>query len=539
MVAQGSGKEVTLFAWLLFLSVTGSLVFSGLSVWMDEMVEKKSTTSLKANLISKVGKSKPMNFESSEYLNELKRCEEGIDSSVYIVQTLFFMISWHIPYLIFMGIYLYSINPLYILFFAILAVGILVMQFVKTKYYINLSKEVGENLRKMDYFSECIIDRASAKEVKLNELQTFFQKLFKDEAEIYYDKQKKCNLRGNKNDIICQGITVCMYLLILCMLGYGIINDMITVGIFASIIASIDRMITMIRSLLISNLGYVIKNLGGVYHYIQFMQEPDPPCKSVHALDNDIYFENISFRYSDSLPWVIRNVNLSIETGKTIVIVGENGAGKSTITKILLGLYQPQQGKIRVGERNMECYRFEDSTAVFQDFSKYKLTLNDNIAISTPSTPHSIDDQELFGPHATLETRKDGLVKQLHFEEYFPFPGQTYLAPEFGGIELSGGAWQRIAMLRGINRQYSLLVLDEPTAAIDPKEESSLMESFKLMTKGKTATIVSHRLGIAKIADKVLVMKKGNIVGYGTHEDLLKANSEYQRLWKAQAQFYI
>ena len=227
----------------------------------------------------------------------------------------------------------------------------------------------------------------------------------------------------------------------------------------------------------------------------------------------------------------VKNASLTIRNGETLAIVGENGAGKSTLVKLLIGSYRPDQGEVRIGQVNtentkMQCYQRKIS-GVFQNYQKYKMTLEDNVIISASG------EQK---PDKVKQILEDVDV-DMNGTDY-PKGLDTVLSTEFGGTDISGGQWQRVAIARGMYKEHEVIILDEPTAAIDPIEEYALYHKFKAMAKDKTAILVTHRMGSCKIADRIVVMDKGQIIEEGTHEELMHKNGKYREMYAAQAQWY-
>lgn len=207
--------------------------------------------------------------------------------------------------------------------------------------------------------------------------------------------------------------------------------------------------------------------------------------------------------------------------------MGENGAGKSTLAKLLLGIYHPTSGNVTIGGLetrtvNPNTYQ-KHMSAVFQNFGRYQMTLSENVKIS--------DFAGTGKPEKLLEDT--GLAPEM-----VQNPDNVMLSREFGGVELSGGLWQQVAIARGRYREHEIIVLDEPTAALDPLTESTVYHKFLEMVKGKTAFIISHRLGSARLADRILVMQGGRLVEEGSHEELLGKNGLYREMWEAQAQMW-
>ncbi|PYI53973.1 ABC transporter ATP-binding protein [Paenibacillus flagellatus] len=245
-----------------------------------------------------------------------------------------------------------------------------------------------------------------------------------------------------------------------------------------------------------------------------------------------IAFEDVTFRYAGAAEPALRDIRLTLEPGETVALVGGNGAGKSTLVKLLLGLYRPTAGRVAwdgVGLDELDPALVRRAmSAAFQDFVRYETTVRDNVAFGRPDAAG--DDAVIrralrAGGADALERLPGGLDARLG------------LLGE-GGRELSGGEWQRLAVARAALRDARLLVLDEPTAALDPQHETALYRSFRELARGRTALFVSHRLGWARYADRIVVLRDGTIAEEGTHESLLAANGVYAAMFREQADWY-
>lgn len=246
---------------------------------------------------------------------------------------------------------------------------------------------------------------------------------------------------------------------------------------------------------------------------------------------NDICFESVSFTYPDGRK-VLSNINFSIPVGKKIAIVGENGAGKSTLVKLLARFYDPTEGRILIDgidlkEIDLKTWR-RTLSVVFQDFGQYHLSAKENIGISRSS----------FDLEQIKEAAKKGGFDSVAAK--LPSGFESMLGKEFGGTSLSGGEWQKIAMSRAFFRDANILILDEPTAALDPKSEHEVFQKFAENTENKTTFFITHRLGSVRMADRILVLKNGGLIEEGTHEELiLKKSGEYANLFSLQADRYV
>jgi len=243
----------------------------------------------------------------------------------------------------------------------------------------------------------------------------------------------------------------------------------------------------------------------------------------------EISFDNLSFSYPDGRK-VLKNISFSIKRGEKFAIVGENGAGKTTLIKLLLRFYDPSEGKILIDGldlREIEINSWRKLiTAVFQDFGKYALSIKENVALGEID---NVVNTERF-EEAVIKGGAAELVEKLGAEQQ--------LFRDFDGTELSLGEWQRLAISRAFYRNSNIMVLDEPTASLDPKEEAHLYKRFIDLAEGHTVLLVTHRLASVQISEQILVLKEGRLVEQGSHEDLLKKNKIYAELWDLQAEAY-
>jgi len=297
------------------------------------------------------------------------------------------------------------------------------------------------------------------------------------------------------------------------------------------VLANIGKVFDWMGDIITEGVGDFAVGVGKARNFMRFMELPERGgVDAIPDFDKGIVAENLSFAYPNAEHKSIDGISLEIKSGETIAVVGANGAGKTTLVRLLMGLYTPTSGMVNLNGMNTSAVNsknlFSGISGVFQHFQRYQMTLDENVKISDYSSDGETD----------LILSESGV--DFKNGETFPDGKDTMLSREFDGLDLSGGQWQRVAIARGLYRRHNVIVLDEPTAAIDPIEESRIYRKFVEISKGKTAIIVTHRLGSTKIADRVIVMDKGKIINIGSHDELLQKCNLYSEMFNAQAVWY-
>lgn len=474
-------------------------------------------------------------FEDSEFYNDIQLLSS--EASWRPVNLLVFGTSLISNAIVFASMLLMvsSVNILVslLLFVVLIPQGIITYRIQQQAFETLVSNS--EESRKLDYYSQVLLSNNHIKDIRLYNLYFFFITKYTDVFTSITDKLQVDRRKKFTNSALF--ITLNSIVIIL-MFGYVIIQikkgvlDLGVIFVFStSIIYSINSMARLVEdsSLLYDTLLY----MENFFKFIEIEDELStevPITKTENNFGDDIIeFRNVNFSYSNNSDLVLSNVRFKIAEGEKIAIVGENGAGKTTLVKLLCAFYPNYSGDIIVNSKSLREYELTDYrkqiTSIFQDFSKFDISLRENVALS--------DLSRIFKNEDITKALDKGRfnIKDMSLDQV--------LGRKFdGGKELSGGEWQKVALSRAFFSNVPILILDEPTASIDAKAEYELFQDFLQLTQGKTVFYITHRLASVKFADKILVLKSGEIHSFGTHNELMNKDEYYRKLYKMQSSMY-
>ncbi len=409
----------------------------------------------------------------------------------------------------------------------------IVAKILQSKYRYNAMDRLQESIRGKKYFEDILTNVKSQKEIRIYKSHKFFlSKWNAFQSDFSHEKKKLIKYQFNLNSIcsICMTITsIASLLLIICLVLAGEIK----IGEFAASFNATILLKTNFSRIL--NLGIFSLDCGlkGKYYY-SVMNYPERIRNTVADITpkEGIKFENVFFAYQKQND-VIKDISCKIDPGMIVAVVGENGAGKSTFSKLLLGLYLPDKGSITysgnktkdIEEENL----YKNLSAVFQEFCKYNFTVAENVVFS--NLPNSSTIQKVLKILQDLDFKIQG-------EEILAEDLNLQLGIEYGGIELSGGNWQKLAIARGLQKKHQLIVLDEPTSSIDSLTEEKIFHEILFDNSKATKVFITHHMSTTALADYIIVLDHGSIVEAGTHKELLDKKGTYEKLWNSQAKWY-
>jgi len=341
----------------------------------------------------------------------------------------------------------------------------------------------------------------------------------------------------NKINIIKLVINIIYFIGFIVLIGiiyYLTLIKAISVAEIGAVLTTVTTMYSRMDQLFNSQIAGISESYNSLYNLHKILDyDKANNDEKVHEDEKEfqISIKNVNFKYPNSGKYALNNISIDINPGEVIAIVGENGSGKSTLSKVMAGLYEPTQGEIFYNGksfRNLDMSSIYKKIAiVFQNFNRYPITVKENIALGFIN--------ELDECKVEKELKK---VNLSYIKESLDKGINTLLSKEFGGTDLSIGQWQRIAIARANYKDAAFMIFDEPTASLDPLQEIDIMKSFIETTTNKTRILVTHRIGAAKLADRIITMKNGKIIEIGTHEELVSMNGEYAYLYNSQKQWY-
>ncbi|MBF0565749.1 MAG: ABC transporter ATP-binding protein [Nitrospirae bacterium] len=539
---SGHGEFSFIFLFTAWLSIV--IINAILNPWV--LVTQRNLKEIIPSYFTQLLMSKSENipdietYEDPKYYDQLQLLQKQIDKKpvyfslffieiiqqVLTVGTLFailFYICWWLPLLL-----------------LITAIPEIIVSFKTTQNVWSVSEENSVEMRKMQYFSNIMLTNTYAKEVKVFGFGSYLIQRYRQTFFNFYQSMQKIRKKG----VLRTAMFALVYTLGNALAFYFVLKQAFKGAISPGSLF-----------LFVQSIGYTYQSLSGLiigitttYDALIYMRKffdfidrksglrTDNSKLSVPIpLKKGIIFKDVTFNYSNEKT-VLDGVSFLINPGEIVALVGENGAGKSTIIKLLLRLYDPQSGKITIDGQDLRLLNIKDwrknVSIVFQDFGKYAFTLGENIILGNTDVKEEIDKLD-------RASSKAGLSNSTIFED-LPYSYATQLGKQFNGTELSEGQWQKVALARAFYHleQAQLIILDEPTSALDPRSEYELFSKFVNLVRGKTVLLITHRLNLIHMVNRILVIKNGRIIENGTHKQLLEQKGECAKLWEMQSKPY-
>lgn len=473
--------------------------------------------------------------ENNEYQNLMSQIS-GIDSNFLLgyFNRYVYMLYFVVKFLSLLGVFFACNRMMSFILLVNFFITVLV-NFYHTKKSIQINLELTEEERREAYYRDLILDREAAKDIKILDVYGYFEGLYREQARKVYTKRTALDL---KLAGLQTAVTVVKTAIFFGVFAYGISlirTGDLTAGGFL-LYYNVSGQLVSYFDLFMRHWGSIQRDTIVITKFLSFLHDIEEEKTGEKVLDTSsisIEFEDVQFQYREDTPPVLKNLNFQLRSGEKLALIGENGAGKSTIIRLLTGLESPTSGKIKVNgidRRELDLSRYRQRISfVAQDFCRYYLSVRYNIGLSDYFRINK--DEELYaasqkgGAYSFILGFSEGLDQLI---------GTQY----HNGMELSGGQWQKLSLSRGYFKQGSLLIMDEPASALDAAAEEKIYNQFIDLSEAVTGVFVSHRMASAQLADKIACIKDGKIVEFGSHDELMAKGGYYAALYLQQAELY-
>jgi ATP-binding cassette subfamily B protein len=542
---HGSLTQVWRYLALELAIVLTGEVLARASSLIESLLGDLFSNAMSVQLMEHAAKLDLAQFEDPEFYDHLERARRQTVGRIALLSLLLSMSQDALTLLTLAGA-LIAYNPWLLL---LLAVAVIPSFLGETHFaalgYSLLFRWTPER-RQLDYLRYVGASDKTAKEVQMFGLAPWLTERYRDLSQKFYEENRNLSVRrGVVSALLSILGTVGYYAAYVVILIRAVKGD-ITIGTLTFLAASFGRGRDVIQNILLSasNVAEQALYLRDLFVFLEMRPtiESPPNARPVPAkIQSGFVFENVGFRYPESERWAVRNVDLVLRPGERVALVGENGAGKTTITKLLARLYDPTEGKITLDGIDLKEYDLVSLRhtigVIFQDFVRYDMRFDENIGVGEIDSVRADLDRNNGTPPAISAAAENSLAASLlpRFSKGY----QQMLGRRFDeGVDLSGGEWQKIALARAYIRDAQVLILDEPTAALDARAEYEVFLRFSELVAGRMAILISHRFSTVRMADRIIVLRHGKVEEQGSHEELLANGGLYEELFTMQAQGY-
>ena len=537
------GSAVLSMLIVLFAYRICNRVVSRISSSIIRIAGEKVTNQVKVQIMEKAKTIDLASFDIPAFYEKLENANrEAGHRPIQTLQSTFSIISTIIQLVGYIVI-LAQIPNMWWMPLGVIAISIpsAVISFVYRRKHFNYVRWRSKDRRQLSYFSGLLVNKDLVKEIRIFNLADTFIDRYNTVFKKYYAGLRKLIIEESAWLVVIAIISAVVNCIFYAIIAFGVFVGRFTIGnynLYTGALSSIANCVTSF----INTSASVYEGTLFIDNLISFMKEkPSIVCtaKIPEKIDSNaphtIVFENVSFSYPGTERKVIKNLSTTFRPGETVVLVGLNGAGKTTLVKLLTRLYDPTEGRILLDGKDIKEYDVRELYnlfgIIFQDFGKYAVTAAENIAFG------NIDKEE-------DREKVEECARQANAEDYIARLPEGYDTPltrifEKEGIELSGGQWQKLAIARAFYRDSEIMILDEPTASLDPMAEQEIFNQFDTLREGKTTIFVSHRLSSAVIASKILVLEYGELIEEGNHHELMEKKGKYYDLFTTQAKRYL
>ncbi len=538
--AAWQGGQLDLLGKLLaveFALAISSDLLGRMVSYSDGLLSELFTNATSIRLMEHAATLDLEDFEDADLQDKLDRARRQTMGRMSLLSQLFGQVQDAITVISFAaGLLIYA--PWLIVLLAVALVPAFVGEAHFNALNYSLNFQWTPERRQLDYLRQMGASVETAKEVKIFNLNRFFIARFKRLSDKFYLANRALAGKRALWGTLLAALGTLGYYVAYAYIAWRTVKGDFSIGDLTFLAGSFRRLRQLLEGLLVgfSQVASQALYLDDLYSFFDVVPEiaSKPGAIAIpQPITRGFVFENVGFRYPEAPRWALRGLDFELHAGEVLALVGENGAGKTTLVKLLARLYEPDEGRILLDGRDLRDYDLDDLRAnigvIFQDFVRYHLTVAENIGVGQID---KMDDRARI-QSAARRAAADEVIAGL------PMGYDQLIGRRFkNGVDLSGGQWQKIAIARAYMRDAQVMILDEPTAALDARSEFEVFQRFKELSDDKTAVLISHRFSSVRMADRILVLADGKLEASGTHEQLLVQGGRYAELFELQAAGY-
>lgn len=496
---------------------------------------------IKVKIMNKAKEVDLASFDMPEFYEKLENANrEAGNRPIQVLNATFSIVETMITVVSFIVV-LWAVSPIAPVIIATLAIPSAIVNFVYRKKNVMYVRHRSKDRRQLNYYSGLMTNKDMVKEVRMFGLSDLFIDRYNQTFKRYYKGLRKLYVSEGAWHIGLTVIRAAANCALFAYIALQVCNGSQELGNYTLYVSALNSIANGVASL-INKTATVYEGTLFIDNMIDFMKNErtivpllPEPRKVARHIGHSISFEHVSFRYPGTERYVLKDINITLAPGDTAVLVGLNGAGKTTLIKLLTRLYDPTEGRILLDGHDIREYDVSELYSlfgiIFQDFGKYAVSVTENIAFGDITRTITADEIK----KAAVESNADIFIEKL--PDKYDTPLMRYF--EENGIELSIGQWQKLSIARAFYSDSDFLILDEPTASLDPMAEQEIFNQFDALRKDKTTIFVSHRLSSATTANKILVLEYGELIECGSHAELMAKRGRYYELFTTQAKRYI
>lgn len=516
-VSGGADVKPVIFLVLLFAWKELSKFFRNI---LDIKLEQRLELNLNKSLMNKLSLIAVDEIEKPEFQDKLNQIKdrphlaliELFNSSILILSTVIKVVG--------IAFVFFKISSILGISYLIAAIFDILFTFMAVNKMNKMFENTSRNEREMENVIDILKNKDALYEIKVFKMKNLFLNRFEKCSSEVFEERLGTTLKSQNYLLLSSVVNIVWMGLVILFIVSKLLAKAIGAGDLTAIVTSASSTLDMAEDFVyeastVSNNGYIANTLFYILSYNERKVEKSS------KYGDEIEFSHVSFKYPGTEKMVLNDLSFRINKDKVTAIVGENGAGKSTIIKLVAGLYEPTEGFVRISNMNPYSMSNEDISnelsIVFQDFKNYEISLRDNI---------------LFG-------KAGDIAEDLRLLELDKYSEDTNIGKlEEDGVYLSGGESQKLALARAIQKKSDFLIFDEPTASMDPMVEAKMYDNILKVLKSRGAIIITHRLVLSKLADDIIVLNEGRIIERGTHDELMKKGGIYKQMYEEQSGWY-